>query len=141
MKKYILLLSIALAVSCAKNRSPEQSGITVIRINQLGYLPQSIKVAVFGAKAETTVDSFTLHDAKTNKEVFASTDPEAKGAYGPFLSSFRLNFSTFSTPGSYYLKANGIKSPVFRINADVYDHTADFLLEYMRQKRCGYNPY
>ena len=29
----------------------------------------------------------------------------------------------------------------FRINDDVYNGTADFLLKYMRQQRCGYNPF
>ena len=44
-------------------------------------------------------------------------------------------------PGAYYIQAEGIKSPVFRISKDVYDGTADFLLKYMRQQRCGYNPF
>jgi len=142
MKKYILLIGIiVLILSCAKNRTEKNSGIAVVRINQLGYLPESIKVAVYGAKDEVTLQSFTLHNAETDEEVFASTSPEPKGAYGPFKSSYRLNFSDFNTPGTYYLKTKGTKSPIFRINADVYDHTADFLLEYMRQQRCGYNPY
>ncbi|MEK7250677.1 MAG: glycoside hydrolase family 9 protein, partial [Bacteroidota bacterium] len=31
--------------------------------------------------------------------------------------------------------------PNFRINYDVYRGTTDFLLNYMRQQRCGYNPF
>ena len=31
--------------------------------------------------------------------------------------------------------------PEFRIGDDVYDGTADFLLNYMRQQRSGFNPY
>ena len=50
MKKQLLLFSIILFLACDKNPSPEVSGIAVIRINQLGYLPESIKVAVYGAK-------------------------------------------------------------------------------------------
>lgn len=141
MKNYFLLLTVLLFLSCAKNHTPEKLGISVIRVNQLGYLPKSIKVAVFGAKTTTSVNSFSLHNAETDKKVYTSTTPDSKGSYGPFKTSYRLNFSDYNTPGTYYLKANGIKSPVFRINEDVYDHTADFLLEYMRQQRCGYNPY
>ena len=142
MKKYILLIGIiVLILSCANSRTKESSAIAVVRINQLGYLPESIKVAVFGAKDKVVLESFTLHNAETDEEVFASTSPEPKGAYGPFESTYRLNFSKFITPGTYYIKAKAIKSPIFQINADVYDHTADFLLEYMRQQRCGYNPY
>ncbi|MDN5210790.1 glycoside hydrolase family 9 protein [Fulvivirgaceae bacterium BMA12] len=141
MKKYFLLVGIILFLSCAENHTSEKPGVAVVRINQLGYLPGSIKVAVFGSKNNTTVKSFSLFDAETDKEVFNSKNPESKGAYGPFQSSYRLNFSAYNNPGKYYIKANGIKSPAFRINEDVYDHTADFLLEYMRQQRCGYNPY
>lgn len=141
MNKYLLLFSIILLLACDKNSSPEMSGIAVIRINQLGYLPESIKVAVYGAKFDTKVDSFFLYNAATNNEVYKAEKPDSKGSYGPFESSYRLNFSNFKTPGEYYIKANGVTSPVFRINADVYDHTADFLLKYMRQQRCGYNPY
>ncbi len=112
-----------------------------IRINNLGYLPQSIKVAIFGSKANGKINSFSLHDATTHAEVYTSKKVDAKGAYGPFSTSYRLNFSDFTKTGRYYIEADGIKSPVFRINADVYDHTADFLLKYMRQQRCGYNPY
>ena len=141
MKKYLFLFSIILFLACDKNPSPEVSGIAVIRINQLGYMPESIKVAVYGAKFDSKVDSFSLYDAATNNEVYKAEKPDSKGSYGPFESSYRLNFSNFKTPGEYYIKANGVTSPVFRINADVYDHTADFLLKYMRQQRCGYNPY
>jgi len=112
-----------------------------IRINQLGYLPQSIKVAVLGSKESIIVKSFSLVNASTNKTVFTSEKIEVKGAFGPFTTSFRLNFSNFKTKGKYYILAGNTKSPIFKIDDDVYDGTADFLLKYMRQQRCGYNPY
>ncbi|MCK7533296.1 MAG: hypothetical protein MZV63_20830 [Marinilabiliales bacterium] len=33
------------------------------------------------------------------------------------------------------------RSETFRIGAGVYDGTADFILNYIRQQRCGYNPF
>jgi endoglucanase len=56
-------------------------------------------------------------------------------------STYRLNFSDFNQPGTYYLKAGKAVSPHFPINNHVYNGTADFLLNYMRQQRCGYNPF
>jgi hypothetical protein len=56
-------------------------------------------------------------------------------------TAYRLNFSEFQTEGGYYLKLGETRSPNFRIHADVYEGTADFLLNYMRQQRCGYNPF
>ena len=42
-----------------------------IRINQLGYLPGSIKVAVFMSTDVNNADThFKVKDAKTNKVVF-----------------------------------------------------------------------
>ena len=41
-----------------------------IRINQLGYLPHTIKVAVLGSKEIIKVEQFFIHDARTNEVVF-----------------------------------------------------------------------
>ena len=40
-----------------------------VRINQLGYLPQSIKVAVFISEEPVNLSKFQLIDAKTGKKV------------------------------------------------------------------------
>jgi endoglucanase len=112
-----------------------------IRVNQLGYTPSSIKVAVLGAKERIEPGSFSLHDALTDKVVWISRIPKAHGAYGPFVETYRLPFTAYKTPGAYYLSAAGVRSPAFRIAGDVYNGTADFLLQYMRQQRSGYNPY
>ncbi|MHC2992373.1 glycoside hydrolase [Pontibacter sp. HJ8] len=112
-----------------------------IRINQLGYTPGGIKVAVWGSKSEERLKRFELVDAQTNKVVFKGKSGQAYGAYGPFKASYRLNFTEFSKPGRYFLRAGAASSPVFRIDVDVYKGTADFALRYMRQQRSGFNPY
>ena len=112
-----------------------------IRINQLGYTPASIKVAVLASKESLLPGSFSLHDAITDREVYSSGKFISFGSWGAFSSTFRLDFSGFNVPGAYYVVAAGAKSPVFRISKDVYDGTADYLLRYMRQQRCGYNPF
>jgi endoglucanase len=112
-----------------------------IRINQLGYLEHSVKNAVFVSKDNPEVKSFSLVDAATDKEIWKSGEIKSFGKYGAFENTYRLDFSPFVTEGRYYIKVNDIKSPPFRINNLVYDGTADFLLEYMRQQRCGYNPF
>ena len=112
-----------------------------IRINQLGYTPQGIKVAVWCSKDEVSVHSFSLVDAATGKTVFTNTAGKNFGAYGPFKNTYRLHFSSFKKPGIYFLKAGNAVSPAFRIDKDVYKGAADFCLQYMRQQRSGYNPY
>ena len=112
-----------------------------IRINQLGYTPGGIKVAVWGSKEMLIVNSWQLIDVKTKKIASSGKAGKSFGAYGPFHQSYRLNFSSFKKPGRYYLQAGGAKSPEFEIGNDVYKGAADFCLRYMRQQRSGFNPY
>jgi endoglucanase len=112
-----------------------------IRINQLGYTPTGIKLAVWCSKETNTLKTFQLVDAKTKKIAFSGSAGKPFGTYGPFSQTYRLNFSAFSKPGQYYLQGGGVKSPEFRISPDVYKGTADFCLRYMRQQRSGFNPY
>lgn len=112
-----------------------------IRINQLGYTPTGIKVAIYGSKGSRAISSFDLIDSATGKKVLGKTAGKAMGAYGPFRQTWRLNFSAYTKPGTYYLQAGKIRSPFFRIGKDVYDGAADFCLRYMRQQRSGFNPF
>lgn len=112
-----------------------------IRINQLGYLEKSIKVAILISKEDIKILNFELCDALTGKTVFMSKRIKHFGEYAAFKSAYRLDFSEFNKPGGYFIKAGEITSPNFRISNDVYNGTADFLLQYMRQQRSGYNPF
>lgn len=113
----------------------------VIRINQLGYLPNGVKVAVWGTKGNQIPSTFQLIDSASNKIVFSGTTGKFFGKYGPFNHILRLNFSSYNKPGKYYLKTGNSVSPVFKINNNVYNGSADFVLNYMRQQQCGFNPY
>lgn len=112
-----------------------------IRINQLGYLPLSKKMAVFISEERTNLSEYSLIDVFTGKTVYTSSSLKPSGAIGQMKSTFRLDFSDFILPGTYFLKAGKAQSPTFTINNRVYNGTADFLLNYMRQQRCGYNPF
>jgi peptidoglycan/xylan/chitin deacetylase (PgdA/CDA1 family) len=112
-----------------------------IRINQLGYTPQGIKVAVFCSKSNTPGDKWQLIDIESKKVVGSGNTGKDFGVYGPFTNTYRLDFSSFKKPGRYYLQTGYARSPVFTIGEDVYKGTADFCLRYMRQQRSGFNPF
>jgi len=112
-----------------------------IRINQLGYLPGGTKVAVWCSKEATGIKSFQLFDAGSAKVVFQGSPTKSFGAYGPFSQTTRIDFSKFSKPGRYFLRAGGATSPVFEIAENAYHGAADFCLRYMRQQRSGFNPF
>jgi endoglucanase len=112
-----------------------------IRINQLGYSTDGVKVAVLASKLNLNNSSFELIDAKTSQSVYKNKSSKDFGAYGPFAATFRLDFTTFKKAGRYFLKAGDVKSAEFVIGNEVYKGSADFVLRYMRQQRSGYNPF
>ncbi len=113
----------------------------VIRINQLGYLPPSVKVAVFFSDGETLPAQFQVYETLTGKLIFEGQTEEADASVWGMKSACRLNFTSLQRPGGYWIKAGDAVSPSFRIADDIYDGTADFVLRYMRQQRCGFNPF
>jgi peptidoglycan/xylan/chitin deacetylase (PgdA/CDA1 family) len=136
MKKWAVILLLPF-LSFIKKEEPS----AWIRINQLGYTPGGIKVAVGCSKEDTGIGNWELVDAVSEKIVFTGKPGKAFGAYGPFKETYRLNFSSFKKPGRFYLQAGGIKSHEFEIGNDVYKGSADFCLRYMRQQRSGFNPF
>lgn len=117
------------------------NGQSWIRINQMGYFPVAIKVAVFISTESTDAKAFSLCEAVSGKTVFIGTAKSYPGAEWGMKSAARLDFSDYITPGGYYLKVNDVHSPVFTISSDIYKGAADYILKYMRQQQCGYNPW
>lgn len=111
-----------------------------IRINQLGYLTEGVKAAVWASKHSEIPAQFRLVDSASGKTVFTGT-VKPFGQYGPFRSTARLDFSSWRQTGTFYLKAGDARSPYFRIGPDVYAGAADFALRYMRQQRSLFNPF
>ena len=109
-----------------------------IRINQLGYLPGATKVAVFMGSESPA--EFVLTDAFTGDTVFRA-QARPTGPLGQMAATARLDFSVLQTPGTYRIQAGDATSATFPIGPQVYDGAADFVLNYMRQQRCGWNPF
>lgn len=113
----------------------------VIRINQLGYLPDAPKVAVFLSDDKVEIEEFFIYNCITDKLVFKGKPNIFKSNDWGKVTACRLDFSELSVEGGYYIMAGNIKSVCFRINSDVYRGSADYILRYMRQQRCGFNPF
>lgn len=116
-----------------------------VRINQIGYLPEATKVAVFMSNEAVQVNGFELVDAFAGEAVWRSDAVRPTGALGQMRMTCRLDFSALKTDGAYYIKVlssgGETRSEIFPINPKVYDGAADFVLNYMRQQRCGWNPF
>jgi hypothetical protein len=118
-----------------------------VRINQLGYLPDAPKVAVVCSLDSARVTTFTVEDER-GRAVLGPLRALPAGAFGPCLTTHRLDFSALQRTGRYRVIASRtdggttirLTSPVVKIGPDVYAGAADTLLYYMRQQRSGWNP-
>lgn len=128
-----LLSSRAIAISS------NQSGQTFVRINQLGYRPHDPKLAVALSTGPITGE-FVVKNA-AHSVVFRETVTPIDGSWGQFTTHAELDFSSLSKPGRYYVALGDIKSAQFEISTAAYSTVPDQLLEFMRQQRCGYNPW
>ncbi len=117
------------------------SGKEVIRINQLGYLPDGVKVAVFLGDRSVQLKIFKVVENLTGRIVYEGIPLPADGTVWGQKSAYRLDFSSVVQPGGYHLEAGSINSPSFAVSSLIYYGTADFILQYMRQQRCGFNPF
>ena len=117
------------------------SGRDVIRINQMGYLPKGVKIAVFLSDQTLELNKFKMINNLTGEVVFEGIPLRSDGSIWGQKSAYRLDFSSVVQPGSYHLLAANGLSPSFPISSDIYKGTADYILQYLRQQRCGFNPF
>ena len=134
----ILRKTLLLATSLLP--SLDASAETWIRINQLGYLPGQTKVAVLMSEEAQRLKEFRLVDAFTGETALRSKAVTMTGPMGRMQTTARLDFSRLRREGTYYIEAGAGRSAHFAVSNAVYDGAADFVLNYMRQQRCGWNP-
>src|SRR5450759_1132227 len=132
---YLIIFALIPVLSCSAGKNEW------IRMNQPGYRNYDIKVAVLLSRKTLNLNSFKVIDVKSGKMAMAFDNVVKTEALEPFISCYRLSFTNLNKSGVYRIIAGKAVSPEFRIADDVYDGTADFLLNYMRQQRCGFNPY
>ncbi|HLN55367.1 MAG TPA: glycoside hydrolase family 9 protein [Bacteroidales bacterium] len=130
-----ILCTSLLLMSCAKTEN------AWIRINQIGYRPGDVKVAVFISTEKAVLKKFDVVEASSGRIVKTFDNQQATAQLDQFISCYRLPLTEFHDTGSFKIVAGRAVSPVFRIADDVYEGAADYLLNYMRQQRCGFNPY
>jgi hypothetical protein len=113
---------------------------TFLRVNQLGYRTRGAKVAVAFA-AEPPSGRFSVVDAGDGRVAFEGDVRTVAGGWGRFQHHGELDFSALERPGRYFLRLGRIESSRFDVGEAVYALLPDRLLEFMRQQRCGYNPF
>jgi endoglucanase len=140
--KLLVLFSFFSLITAGLKAGPGTAGQhSWIRINQLGYLPGSVKCAVFLSKDKLPEKHFQIVNVQTGKTVFrGSAHPEDGTGWG-MVSAARLDFSSFNLKGDFCLKYGKTLSPDFKVGSEVFRGISAFLLRYMRQQQCGFNPW
>lgn len=114
-----------------------------IRVNQIGYLPYESKTAI--AFSHTKIkESFHLV-SEDDKSIITTIKPRFSNleSWGTFEYYYEIVFSQVVSPGKYFLQGEKTKteSPRFSISSNAYQQLSQKLLGFMRQQRCGYNPF
>ena len=106
-----------------------------IRVSGIGYVPGYHEAAtVVGA----TGDSFSLADTATGKTVYTGTLSPAHPQASTGETVRVADFSAFTTPGTYVVRASGVPdSDTFPIAADVVDKPLEGLMIGFYGQRCG----
>src|SRR5262249_3127973 len=85
--------------------------------------------------------TFTVVEALTHQVGFTGETRPIAGAWGQFDHHAEVDFTALTKPGRYVLQLGAAESPPFTIAANIYAELPDQLLDFMRQQRCGYNPW
>ncbi|MEO8572664.1 MAG: glycoside hydrolase family 9 protein [Pyrinomonadaceae bacterium] len=130
----ILLAVIALAACASAQKA-------FIRINQAGYLAADKKTAIAFSNEPLADRNFALRSGSVVRFT-GKLNPLPRGDWGGNFNYFyELDFSKVQNPGQYSLQVvnSAVSSPEFSIGE--YPNYQNALLFFMRQQRCGYNPF
>lgn len=139
--KIKILAAAIVAVACATVASAQTSPL---KVNQIGYLTDDIKVAVYSGDTPVSELQFVLSgpDGATGIDSVRTTAP-----WAPKKHAARIYFTGRRQPGEYTMEMRGadgrtLDSRKIYIGDDAYSRHSlhEMPLVYMRQQRCGFNP-
>ncbi|TAL01392.1 MAG: glycoside hydrolase family 9 [Verrucomicrobia bacterium] len=113
-----------------------------IRASQVGYHMNEAGTAVAFSKSPLPA-TFELVSEKDERLVFLRSEvkPITNASWGQFTNHAELDFSSVHTPGRYVLKIGSARSLPVQIGTDPFGNLAANSLEFMREQRCGFNPW
>ena len=132
----IYLDNVAVSVVVNTDYSkPAEEYEPAIRIDQVGYQPDSIKEAVFADLVGER--EFTVVNADTGEVVYTGEVTGEKYTKNVNEINSFGDFSAVKEPGRYYIACGGVKSHVFEIEANVYDELIVDMVRMFYLQRCG----
>ncbi len=134
-----LLFTAAISISAICSWASD-----ALRYNQIGYLTDDVKAAVYIGNVDTDQLDFSIIGAG---KVMPVDSVVPTTAWEPFSASARIYFSSISQPGFYEIvgidkKGDNVVAGEVYVGDDAYSRLAmqELPLNYLRQQRCGDNP-
>jgi peptidoglycan/xylan/chitin deacetylase (PgdA/CDA1 family) len=139
LNHYYCLTVLWATVVCSTSVVAQSDAL--IRINQVGYLASDAKVAIAFSRTPLQGD-FVLLDASKRVVYRAPLKSVPAPSWGgSFPYYYELNFSAFKQPGKNILLLEEVGTASREFTIGSYPTYQEDLLSFMRQQRCGYNPY
>lgn len=137
MKKILFLFCLWMLVA----RTTVADETIFIRANQCGYQRADSKVGIAFSHSALPATFALVSSTNESQILFTGRSQAVTNSWGEFNHHGELDFSSFHKPGDYVLKMGAATSLPFKIHQEGHDPLAIELLEFMRQQRCGFNPW
>ncbi len=130
---FVFIISLAVSVVAQDEH---------IRVNQAGYLSADTKTAIAFANRPLT-GKFVVRDAASRSVVLTGDVREAKRPmWGSAFSNYHtLDLSALKKEGRYFIELADGNAVSREFNIGMYPGFHEDLLYFMRQQRCGFNPF
>ena len=135
----VLILVFVCHISCTENETE-----AFIRVNQVGYFPSASKIAIAFSERPINANVFQICNTENDSTYYSGAVILIdRPNWGRFSFYYQLDFTRFNEQGRYYLRLEGTpsRSRIFDIGDYVYSPYMELPLEFLRQQRCGYNPF
>ncbi|MGE0452038.1 MAG: glycoside hydrolase family 9 protein [Vicinamibacteria bacterium] len=133
----------AVAFSASAQAVPREPGPPAIhlRANQAGYRPGDPKLVIAFSEAPLP-GRFAVMDERGAEVLKAKARPLRGLRWGAFANHALIDLTALAKPGRYTLRPPGrSEGSAILVSETAGAGLADSLLEFVRQQRCGYNPF
>ena len=111
-----------------------------IRHNQMGFYPDEQKSLLVMADQSLTAP-FTVEADHMAGNIELTPEAVKTGWWGKYRHQYKLDASSLNKPGIYRISYRDQSVFTFTVSDNPYQSYTNDLLAFMRQQRCGYNPY
>jgi hypothetical protein len=110
------------------------------RHNQAGYRPGDLKRVMLFSEAPLK-ERYEVRDGAGRVVLGGRLPPSLGGGWGRFPAHHELSLDAIRAPGTYAVRVGRTPAGSVAVSSDAYRGLAAILLEFLRQQRCGYNPF